>query len=817
MDKIRFEADCDISLPHFHDEMELMYVLSGRTAVMVPQKNCVLGPEDFIIFNPFEFHEMYREAGSHTLSMFIPMDILVRCDLESIRCCSCIQQEQTDYMDLIRAKVALIFKNHTDAPKEQELYIISQLYGLLAILKQQFEAREEPSGRLGKNSKLREVMLYISRHFTEELTLQQVAGHTYLSQSHLSRIFKQQIGVNFSVYLRNIRLNKAEFLLRTTDRSVTDIALECGFANTNTMIVNFKEVFQVTPGAYRRQHHGETLSKADPFPKDKASYLRLLKYAASEESSQPLSKQHVAPTCLQIDIRENRGTLGLCHQDGISVGWARSLLEENVRNAVRRSVRDIGFRYITCHGLLDDALDVYHEDGNRAPWFSFTYIDLIVEFLVSTGLIPWIEFCFTPGKLREDADNLFGESYVQLPVSLDKWDMLVSALMKHLIENYGEETVKSWRFSILPAFYLNYGVFSMEDYLEYYIRTYRCIRRLIPGAAVMGAAFDIGFLKLDGAEPFTRFLTYCKEHGCLPSELCFQSFSCDYSCQIRSETEEKIRTRNISLRDEPAPPNADPDNLKHEIAYIRQILSAYDLADYPMRIDAWNSTIWQRDLGNDTCFKAAYIVKSFLENARSVTALNYCHLTDNSEQRIPNSSVYHGGNGLMTYQGIPKASYHAYCLLNRLGNTVLEQGRGYAVTRSQDGKKLQILLYHYCHYDMESHVSFAFPEDEQRTVDRYYEFADPGVRSFRIYLSGMEQGEYTKESYTVNREMGSSYDKWMEIGAPRKISSQQRIILENGSAIGYKYEIIRVDASGEALISAVLDAHEVRAICIEKK
>lgn len=818
METIRFEVDCDISEPHFHEELEMMYVLSGRVAVMNTGVNYVLGPEDFVVFNPFEYHEMYREEGNHTLSMFLPAELLRQTGVGYIRCCSCIQQEQTDYLYLLRSKMAVIFKNYMDVPDEQRLYILSQVIGLLAILKQQFEVTEKDGQEVvTDHSKIREVLLYLHNHFSEEISLQLIAEHTYLSKSYISRMFQKQTGTGFSEYLRKLRLNRAEFLLRTTDKSVTDIALDCGFSSTNTLIVNFKEMYHLTPGVYRRQHAGENIPAACRVNRDKASYLRLLKYAASEENIQPLNKQHIPPTRMKLDIRREQGKMTLCHRESISAGWAKSLLEEDVRNAVRRAVKEIGFRYVTFHGLLDDSLDVYHEDQEGNPWFSFTYIDQIVEFLLSAGLTPWIEFCFTPVKLRADADNMFGESYVQLPADLNKWSMLVGEVMKHLLDTYGAEEMRQWGFSILPAFYISYDVFTIEDYLAYYECTFRSIRDQYPEASIYGGSFDAGLMQLDTCGYFEQFLEFCMAQGCMPKALCFQSFCCDYSVRERKEVEEKIRTINIALGDEPAPPSADPDCLQKEIACIRSILTKYGIRDYPIRFDAWNSTIWQRDLGNDTCYKAAFIVKNFLENMGAAEALNYCHLTDNSEQRIHNSNLFHGGNGLLTYCGIPKASYYAYFLLNRLGSQLTAQGDGYVVTSSKDKKQVQIMLYHYCHYDMDAHISKAFQEDEQRTLDRYYEFADPGVRSFRLYLQGIEAGSYDKECYTLNRETGSSYDKWMEMGAPKLTNPEQRTILEKGSGMGYKIERLYVDDTGELLVSAVLDAHEVRVICISKR
>ena len=100
-------------------------------------------------------------------------------------------------------------------------------------------------------------------------------------------------------------------------------------------------------------------------------------------------------------------------------------------------------------------------------------------------------------------------------------------------------------------------------------------------------------------------------------------------------------------------------------------------------INSWNSTIWQRDLGNDTCFKAAFIVKNVLENAGSVKALAFNYLTDYSEKLFANPNVFSWRYGLITYQNLPKAGYQAYSMLNGLEEILVESGSGYTVTRSR--------------------------------------------------------------------------------------------------------------------------------------
>ena len=84
MHTIRFETDCPGDTIHLHDEMELLYTLQGRCAVFADGKNFVLGKEDFAVFNPFSSHQLYREEGAHTLSLYIPIQLLNQAEIGTI-------------------------------------------------------------------------------------------------------------------------------------------------------------------------------------------------------------------------------------------------------------------------------------------------------------------------------------------------------------------------------------------------------------------------------------------------------------------------------------------------------------------------------------------------------------------------------------------------------------------------------------------------------------------------------------------------------------------------------------------------------------
>lgn len=254
MDEIRFEPDCNTSIPHFHSEMEILYVLSGRIAIIGDRYNYVLEPEDFIVLNPYEHHELHAETGCHTISGYISPDIYRQAELGRVSCCSKSVPEQTDYPNLFRTRFAVLFKYYLNPSASRRLYVLSQLFGLLAILKTQFEiSGSSPLPVYKEADRMQEVLTYLSTHFSENISMEEAAGRIYLSKSHLSREFQKHMGISFSDYLRKLRLNRAAYLLCHSQDTITDIALSSGFSNINTLILNFRDEYGETPGSFRKK------------------------------------------------------------------------------------------------------------------------------------------------------------------------------------------------------------------------------------------------------------------------------------------------------------------------------------------------------------------------------------------------------------------------------------------------------------------------------------------------------------------------------------------------------------------------------------
>ncbi len=93
------------------------------------------------------------------------------------------------------------------------------------------------------------VMVY--ENFCNPMTLTSAAEALFVSPQYLSKVFKNMVGVGFSHFLSELRLNRAVYLLTNTAKPVTEICFECGFRNLSHFLRRFKQRFGRTPSDYR--------------------------------------------------------------------------------------------------------------------------------------------------------------------------------------------------------------------------------------------------------------------------------------------------------------------------------------------------------------------------------------------------------------------------------------------------------------------------------------------------------------------------------------------------------------------------------------
>lgn len=98
---------------------------------------------------------------------------------------------------------------------------------------------------------------YIENHYTEDISLKDISNYVSISPNYFSMIFKKEIGVSFSEYLLNKRLENSKLLLKKNNAKVYEIAFKVGFNNNQYFNRVFKDKFGITPLEYKKKFSNE--------------------------------------------------------------------------------------------------------------------------------------------------------------------------------------------------------------------------------------------------------------------------------------------------------------------------------------------------------------------------------------------------------------------------------------------------------------------------------------------------------------------------------------------------------------------------------
>ena len=133
---------------------------------------------------------------------------------------------------------------------------------------------------------------------------------------------------------------------------------------------------------------------------------------------------------------------------------------------------------------------------------------------------------------------------------------------------------------------------------------------------------------------------------------------------------------------------------------------------------------------------------------------------------------FHGGLGLINIQGVPKPSFWAFFMLNKLGDTVLQEGDGYILTRRHNC--YQLLLYNFANLDQLTQLNAVLSTAKEDNL--YFLFEEKPSRHFSISFS-CPDGQYRIMRYELNRKYGSAYDIWLNMGANAQLTADETAYL----------------------------------------
>ncbi|CAM4414426.1 helix-turn-helix domain-containing protein [Paenibacillus alkaliterrae] len=787
-----------------HDSLEILFVLSGTIRIRVGNDELSMKPEDMIVINPYEIHHIHPSPSANFVSMMISTSFIYEIypafQDRYIDCKSFLSPENhQEQLNGLRNHYATIFRYKFKNESRFELDMYSEIFSLLGVLVRYFSrVIKSDKANLQKDglSRIQSITNYINQNYQSAIVLSEIARKEFLTPQYLSRMFQKYMNMTLTQYITLVRLNHAYSELSRTDHTITEIAYNNGFKNVSSFIAYFRDAYKITPGEFRKKHNvnpefSSLQEEAEIHDvKTYDTFAALLKYAEVQEVTIPSVAAPIRLNHIEADVSSEGKKLFHKWRNLINIGFAKDGLNAAIQNQLMEIQKSVGFRYLRFHGLLDDDMMVYKENRSGNAELNFIYVDMLLDFIISIGMLPYIELGFMPPQLAKAPNKInIRASVMSMPKDMGKWNGLVGELIKHCINRYGDDCVREWYFILWNSeLAFNNGYYKEEQYNELYENTYRTIKLIDNKLRVGGPS------KPD-------LLEFGISRNCIPDFIAMRCYSC-----VPEEEESQIK---LIEHDEAYSfiVSSDEAFLAHEIDKVKLKLKEYALDKIEIVLDEWNSNIWQRDLCNDTCYKSAFIAKNIAENYDRISAFGYWTLSDFMEEVPLYRDVFHGGFGLFTHNSIRKSSFNAMLLLRGLGNRLIQKGDGYFITRDHNG--VQILLYNYCHYDelyRHRHVT------HMDKYNRYHVFRKNETEQFRLILNGMNKGEYSIRKYTISRSGGSAFDKWLEMGAPHDMRTEELTYLSKASEPVYRVDRIAVQEN--LILDCTLTPHEVQLIKI---
>lgn len=238
--KIRFAA-------HLHYEVEIIALFCGSTALTVGGHDYHMQAGDFLIVFPNTVHSYTTQENVDVGKFIFSLDMVPEVKevfKNKFPRSPVIPREAVAHTDIPNLTAEILKRYRSSSAVVQKAYLLLLTGKLLELC--DLEERKNVDHDI-----LNAVFDYCQEHYRTSLTQKQVAKALHISESYLSHLFSTKIELNFCVYINTLRLNDACTQLSQTDKPITQIAQECGFASLRTFNRAFMRHVGVTPRDYR--------------------------------------------------------------------------------------------------------------------------------------------------------------------------------------------------------------------------------------------------------------------------------------------------------------------------------------------------------------------------------------------------------------------------------------------------------------------------------------------------------------------------------------------------------------------------------------
>lgn len=569
--------------------------------------------------------------------------------------------------------------------------------------------------------RINDITALVHAHYNQSITLGDLAERLYLSPQYLSKFIKKNLGISFSRYLTGIRLEHAKNELLQTDHPITGIALNNGFPNVAAFNKAFREAFRLSPSAYKQSgRSAPDRPEQGPLQPEIPAAGREIKIDLDASASRPFRA---------------------VWSDTVNIGNLAYALGTEFQEYFQHFHRAASVRYARCENIFSPRLVRFHEADDS---LDCSRLYEAVDFLHGLRVCPFIHLSF-----RRETRQSFAPASREQPPETAPDDgyccRVLDHVLPHFIRAYGMEYVSRWRFEVTAPHdeYLRYAA-APKAFIETYRRYYTTVKKHCPACSVGGPGFNMS------GRP-DAYQTYLAAFERERLQFDFLSlFSYPYETVETPKSADPLSAGILS---------PDPDHALHSFSRYRDITGRTVFRGVPLYITDFGSVLSSRNYLYDSVFQGSYLVKSFAGFLGETSCAAYRGFWDSVPDISFSGAMYYSTCSLISKNGIPKPSYHAYSLLSRLGKQLIAATGNYILTADSE-YRYQLLAFHYVHF----HKSFRFNSWDRIPIEETYGVFDSAEDlTLQIRCSGITPGRYKVTQFSLNQNHGSALDKYLRV------------------------------------------------------
>ncbi len=248
----------NIVVPHYHSDFEIIKVDNGEITVYIDTNKFECKDGDIICIPPYSVHSVFSNSKSTSITGVVFNISIINTDLfgkqpdeflnkETVK--DNIVHSNIPQNNSISDCVSTIYNLYCEQPLKKAL-IYAEVIKICHYINNIYNSVETNNNN---NNKISPVIKYINENLSQDIELSALSSIINVSNNHLIRLFKSATNKTPVKYINDARIEQAMKLLINSDLTITEIAIQVGFANVNYMSNVFKRTLSIKPSEYRKK------------------------------------------------------------------------------------------------------------------------------------------------------------------------------------------------------------------------------------------------------------------------------------------------------------------------------------------------------------------------------------------------------------------------------------------------------------------------------------------------------------------------------------------------------------------------------------